>query len=518
MRINHCDVLIIGSGIAGLYLSYKLAILNPNLKINLITKSNINNSNSRYAQGGIAAVINKSSKDLQSHITDTLNAGGNLNDKKVVEFVINNANFVIEDLIKLGVQFDKNSHNDFHFGLEGGHSNPRILHCKDYTGLEIIESLIIKIKQFNNINIVENCRIIKLSNNSISNNSQKNNSSFLSLGINLSNNKLVCFKSDILVIASGGLGQVFDNTTNPKISSGDGIYLASEIGAVIENLQYIQFHPTALKRELNEEFNSLISEAIRGFGAYIVNQENFRFLLEYDKRGELATRDIITNGIIKHIKQNTHNKIFLDLRHLNILELKNEFPTIFQNLINKGYNPSLDLIPIIPAAHYQCGGIKINLDGETNIKNLYAVGEVANSGLHGNNRLASNSLLEALVFANQIALHISKYHQTNNHLILNQKNKKINSQEVNKLSKTIQLIDIYEKSWCLENIKILKSKLTNFFFNFNTENINDVKSSILNIETEIKNKFNDYEISESLFDLKVIIVVIKLILKESNDN
>lgn len=381
---NYYDFSVVGSGLSGLTVSLELA---RRANVLLITKTSLQDSATNLAQGGIASVLDEKDS-FQNHIEDTLAAGSFHNNPEAVNYVVKNASKAIKWLTKQGVNFDKkNGHLDQR--LESGHKRARIIHAKDQTGKFIVEKLVEKVKQNRSITTLENTFCIDLI-------VKKK----LAVG-------MVCLMPDgtikkiiteAVILATGGLGQIYKWTTNPLISTADGFALAKRAGVQLADMEFIQFHPTALSSGKSPLF--LLSETLRGAGAYIVNNRGERFVDEH------LPRDIVSQEIFK--MQSSGKNCFLDLRHLeNIFLLKN-FPNIYKTLRKFGFDPSADLIPITPAAHYSCGGVKVNLKGETSVKNLYAVGEVARTGLHGANRLASNSLLEAVVFALSIARSIKK--------------------------------------------------------------------------------------------------------------
>lgn len=404
--MKNVDVIIVGSGVAGLSMSIKLAELRSDLSIAVFTKSDDFESNTRYAQGGIAGVFDLKQDSFQDHINDTLNAGGGLCNEEIVKKIVFSAPERILELEKWGVDFTKNRAGEKEAVLEGGHSFPRVIHSKDQTGSEVENSLLKKIKEFPSIQMYKHYRVIELL-------SERENGGIVLKGVKVLDSISECIKvifSKVVVLSSGGCGQLFQFTTNPKIATGDGIALAKKVGAIVKGMNFIQFHPTAFyEKDVSPMF--LISEAVRGAGAYIVNQNENRFVFDYDARGELATRDIVTKSILSELKNTNQEHVYLDCRHIDLEKFQRSFPTILAYCERKGFLINRDLIPIVPAAHYQCGGIVVDENGETNIQNLYAIGECSNTGMHGKNRLASNSLLEALAFAhfsaNKIAHTIS---------------------------------------------------------------------------------------------------------------
>lgn len=390
MNTKRSDILVVGSGVSGLFFALKTAKARPDLSITILTKSEAKNSNTRYAQGGIAVVTDLLNDSFEKHIQDTIKAGGNKGDKAVIEMVVTQAQDRLKELIDFEVEFDKNSTGNWDLGLEGGHSEHRILHHKDISGLEIEEKLLIQISKFSTIQILEDNIVLDLI--------KHDEKCIGAYSYNKTSKKCELFLAKKTLLCTGGCGQVFLYTTNPEIGTGDGVAMAHRIGADISDMQYIQFHPTALyEKDRNPYF--LISEAVRGFGAHIVNQQQKRFVFDYDKRGELATRDIVSNAIGSELEKTGQTTAFIDCRHLDYNAFLKHFPTITQYCKNVGINVQTDLIPIVPVAHYQCGGITVDHESKTSIENLYAIGECSRTGLHGNNRLASNSLLEALVFA-----------------------------------------------------------------------------------------------------------------------
>ncbi len=376
------NFLIIGSGVAGLNLALKLSQKGT---VILATKSHLKESNSSYAQGGIASVSTKQNPadSFQKHIDDTMVAGHHHNNLEAVKILVENGPTIINELKNLGVNFSNE------LGREGGHSENRIHHVGDYTGQAITEAFIKKVEEDKNITILENCFAHDII--------IKNQNCFGAIFI-YQEKQLNIFAGST-VLATGGIGQIFTKTTNPKIATGDGIAMAIRSHIELEDLQYIQFHPTALDNGDSPLF--LISEAVRGEGAKLINNQEEYFMEKAHHLKDLAPRDIVSEEIYKqHAKG---NKVFLDCRKFSKSFLEKRFPKIYQKLKTKKITMESDLIPVTPAAHYSCGGIKVNLKGETNIKNLYACGEVACTKVHGTNRLASNSLLEALVFGNLLA-------------------------------------------------------------------------------------------------------------------
>ncbi len=378
------DVVIVGSGIAGLYSALNLS---SNMKILILTKKELTLCNSALAQGGIAGVYKSPDDDPEIHKQDTFIAGGYENNPETLDILVNEAKIDLEKIIRVGVSFDKTSDGDYHRTLEGGHTRHRIFHYADATGYEILTTLIGAVKKLPNVDLLENSLLCDL---------KKTNTGF-SFDV-LQNNQHLYYNSHFCILATGGIGRVYKYTTNSAIATGDGIAFAHKLGVKIKNLNYIQFHPTAFNnKETRECF--LISEAVRGEGAYLRNCNGERFMQNYDERLELAPRDVVSNSIMLETKKTGSDKFFLDITHKDPDFIKKRFPMIFKNLSQQGFDLTRDLIPIYPCQHYLMGGIEVDKDSQTPVSGLFACGECSCTGVHGNNRLASNSLLEALVFS-----------------------------------------------------------------------------------------------------------------------
>jgi len=400
--MRNLDYLIIGSGIAGLTYAIKVSQNNPNAKVAIVTKSDENESNTKYAQGGIAIVIDQISDSYEQHIQDTLKAGDGLCDLEVVKMVVTEGPKRFNELVNWGVNFDKKSTGDYDLGLEGGHTKNRILHHKDITGFEIEQTLLRQIHQSKNIEILSQHFAVDLITQHQLHpiNGSETTRCFGAYVFNASTQKIETFASKITLLATGGVGQIYQNTTNPFIATGDGIAMAYRAKAKIANMEFIQFHPTALYYpKIKPSF--LITEAVRGFGAFLRNRKGERFMHRYDERGELASRDIVSRAIDAELKKRGDRNVYLDCRHLDHVAFEKHFPNIVAKMAEIGLDLKKDMIPVVPAAHYLCGGISVNQDGQSSIENLFACGETTHTGLHGGNRLASNSLLEALVYAHK---------------------------------------------------------------------------------------------------------------------
>lgn len=403
MKHSKYSAVIIGGGIAGLYAALKIAQKNKlSDGLLLITKSKLGESNSRYAQGGIVAVLKENKKDSVSlHVSDTLKAGAGLSDFNVAKFISQNSDKVIKDLLYLGVEFDKNSHDNFFLTLEAAHSVKRILHSGgDATGKGIENALVKKVMQNPDIEVYEQTLAIELLINSDS------ECKGLIAFNDLTQEYEVIYSSSV-ILASGGLGQLYKHTTNPPVATGDGIALAYNAAAIIQDMEFIQFHPTALALDMDEN-KFLISEAVRGEGAKLVDANGVKFMHKYHEKEELAPRDIVTRAIFNEMQEQNLNNVYLDTTHLDKSMLQQRFPNITRICEENGIDISKDLIPVSPAAHYSMGGVKTNIEGKTSIRGLYAIGEVASTSLHGANRLASNSLLECVICAYELAKDLTK--------------------------------------------------------------------------------------------------------------
>ncbi len=387
------DVIIAGTGAGGLYSAINLP---QNLKILLITKRELILCNSALAQGGIAAVYKPEDDSTRLHTNDTLIAGGFKNNPDSLKILVTEAANEIEKIISLGVDFDKDENGKLHRTLEGGHSRRRIFHHKDSTGFEITTKLQETVKKMPNIDILENALLCKV----------KKTSTGFSADISV-NEEHQTFNSRYFIMATGGIGRVYDFTTNSAIATGDGIALAYEMGANIKNLSLIQFHPTAFNNKHTREC-FLISEAVRGEGAYLRNKDKERFMGNYDERLELAPRDVVSHAIVTEGRRLDSDEFYLDITHKDPEFLKKRFPMIYKYLLSQDIDMTTDMIPIYPCQHYLMGGINVNTKSMTSVDGLYAVGECSHTGVHGNNRLASNSLLEALVFGRQAAEDIAE--------------------------------------------------------------------------------------------------------------
>lgn len=401
------DVLVLGAGIAGLTTAIKLAKARPDLKITVLTKTNENESNTAWAQGGVAAVWDKKHDSYEKHVEDTLDAGDGLCVEKIVEIVVHEGPERVQEIINWGARFDKKETTDqYDLGREGGHSENRILHYKDITGWEIQRTLLEELGRYPNIEFHEHYFAIDL----LTQHHMGYTIIRVTPGIECygayvldkRTGTIETFLAKITVLATGGTGQVYKNTTNPAIATGDGIAMAYRAKGRVENMEFVQFHPTSLYNPAGENPSFLISEAVRGFGAILRTRQGEEFMHKYDPRGSLAPRDIVARAIDREIKQRGEDCMYLDCTHLDKEGFIAHFPNIYKKCLSIGIDPMKDFIPVTPACHYMCGGVRTDEMGRSSIDRLYAAGECTCTGLHGANRLASNSLLEGLVFAHRI--------------------------------------------------------------------------------------------------------------------
>ena len=400
------DLLILGTGIAGLSIAVKAAEKYPKRNIAIVTKLIPEESNTQYAQGGIAVVLDKLEDSFQNHIKDTLISGDGHCRKKVVNHVVRNAPKRLKELIRWGAQFDKKTDTLLALEREGGHSHNRIVHHKDITGSEVIRALLHTARELPNITFLDHHFALDL----LLDSSRKK--CFGIMALHQLSGTIIPLKAKNTVIATGGVGHIFGHTSNPSIATGDGSAMALRAGARTRDMAFVQYHPTVLYQP-GVSMPFLISEAVRGAGAHIRNAAGERFVLQYDPRGELATRDIVSRCIYEEMKRTGKSHVFLDATLLSYSHFQNTFPTILKKCESIGIDIRKDWIPIVPAQHYLCGGISVDKNGQTSIQQLYACGESSYTGLHGANRLASNSLLEALVYAHEIVLHIGKHLRKN---------------------------------------------------------------------------------------------------------
>ena len=398
------DYLVIGSGAAGLSFALKAA---EHSHVIVVTKGEMNECNTNYAQGGICCVTYEPDT-FQKHIDDTMVCGGGICDMQAVELVVTRAPQLMKDLVQWGTRFDKTREGRYELAREGGHSEYRILHHKDVTGAEIERTLISQVKSHRNIEVLEyHFAIDLLTQHHLGQLVTRHTEGIECYGayvMDLKRGRIKTILSRVTVIATGGVGNVYNVTTNPGVATGDGIAMAHRAKAVIENMEFIQFHPTALYNP-GERPSFLISEALRGFGAILKTQDGKEFMQKYHPMGSLAPRDVVARSIDNEMKVRGDDYVFLDITHRDPKETVSHFPNIYRKCLSIGIDITKEMIPVAPAAHYCCGGVKVDLNGETSIRRLYALGETSCTGLHGANRLASNSLTEAVVYADQAARH-----------------------------------------------------------------------------------------------------------------
>ncbi|NTW26590.1 MAG: L-aspartate oxidase, partial [Lentimicrobium sp.] len=397
------DFLVIGTGIAGLSYALKVA---PFGKVCIVTKSEAQESATRYAQGGIAAVM-YTPDTYEKHIRDTMIAGDELSDPEIVRITITESTDRVKELIDWGVSFDRNQSGQYDLAKEGGHSEFRVLHHKDQTGAEIEGSLLKRVKEIKNIEILENHFAVDLITehhlNGESGSNQEHITCFGAYVLNKSNHHIITILAKTTMLATGGAGNVYATTTNPPIATGDGIAMVQRARGDIEKMEFIQFHPTSLYNPA-EKPSFLITEALRGSGAILKTRQGKEFMQKYDARLSLAPRDIVARAIDNELKISGDDYVCLDARHLDMPVILSHFPAIYAKCLSIGIDMTKVMIPVVPAAHYTCGGIKADAFGRSSINNLYASGECASTGLHGANRLASNSLLESLVFSHRATI------------------------------------------------------------------------------------------------------------------
>ncbi len=395
---HESDVLIIGAGAAGLSLALRLA---PRLRIAILAKATLLESNTRYAQGGVSVVMDENDS-IASHVADTLEAGAGLCDEETVHFVVSHGPECIRDLIQQGVDFTRDKDSDgesrYHLTREGGHSHRRVIHAADATGLEIQSSLLAQVKAHANITLHESHLMLDLIHN-------KDQGCLGAYVFERTKKEVICFRARTTVLATGGAGKVYLYTSNPDVATGDGIAMAWRAGCRVANMEFIQFHPTCLYSPGADSF--LITEAVRGEGGRLLLPNGERFMERFDPRGELAPRDIVARAMDHEMKRLGAECIYLDLSHKPAEFIRAHFPTVYARCQKLGIDMCMEPVPVVPAAHYTCGGVMTDHNGCTDLPGLYAIGEVAFTGLHGANRMASNSLLECLVLARSAAAHIA---------------------------------------------------------------------------------------------------------------
>ncbi|MDW3212066.1 MAG: L-aspartate oxidase [Reichenbachiella sp.] len=499
------DFLIIGSGLAGLTYALKVARRFPDKTVAIVTKAAANESNTKYAQGGMAVVIDTVTDSYDQHIEDTLIAGDGLCDRDIVEMVVKEAPDRLKELLSWGAEFDKNNLGDFDLGREGGHSQNRILHHKDITGFELEETLLEQVNQCSNISLLSHHFAVDLiTNHHIQEwKGREDNKCYGAYVLDEETGKIETYLSKIVLLASGGIGQVYQNTTNPKVATGDGVAMAYRAKALIKHMEFVQFHPTALY-DTRPGQTFLISEAVRGFGAILRNRKGELFMAKYDERKELASRDIVSRAIDSELKKSGDEHVYLDCRHLDPDGFENHFPNIIQKCKELGIDWKQRMIPVVPAAHYLCGGVATNEFGQTQIASLYACGECACTGLHGANRLASNSLLEALIFAHRC------YEKS--------------SEEIEKVLELAEVPDWSEEGTTNPKELILithnKKEVQAIMSNYvgivrSNERLNRASNRLKVLYEETEDLYKRTKISPQLSELRNLITIAYLIVKQS---
>lgn len=501
MKYSKYSAVVIGSGIAGLYSALKLEQqLNLPDGILLITKSELGESNSYYAQGGMVAVLKSNKNDsVSSHVADTIKAGAGLSELNTIKFISENSDKVVKDLLTFGVEFDRDENGNFTLTKEAAHSVNRILHSGgDATGREMEIALCHTLQNHKNIKVYENSLAVDLL--------VENNTCDGVVIFHEKNNEYETVYCKTLILATGGLGQLYKYTTNPVGATGDGFALAYNVGAELQDMEFVQFHPTALAFDDKKNHNRfLISEAVRGEGAKLCNKDRVQFMYKYDERKELAPRDIVARSIFQEMKATNTTNVYLDTSDIPRDKLIKRFPTIANKCLDNGIDITKDLIPVAPAAHYFMGGVKTNLKGETSIKGLYAIGEVSSTGLHGGNRLASNSLLECVVCAYEVAEFLR-----NSDL----------SFDIPKNEKFDKIISKYEIPNVENKIDVqnLKSKLKDLMWNNvgiyrNEKSLNDAINGLNKLEKEFPKQ--DKYLSKEEYEFKNMLISARLIVKSA---
>ena len=500
------DILVIGTGISGLTFAIKVAEENPEISLTLISKGDINEGNTRYAQGGIAVVRNLKKDSTEKHIKDTMIAGDGICNSKVVKFVVEEANKRLDELIKWGTAFDKKE-EQLELGIEGGHSEKRIVHYKDQTGKQIQEVLTAKVKSFSNITILENHTLVDLITDHHSR--SKMNRCYGAYIISQEEEEIIKIGAKITILSTGGAGSLYAYTTNPTVATGDGLGAAYRAKVQMDGLPFVQFHPTALRDKIEHNV-FLITEAVRGEGGKLINSSQERFMLKIDPRGELAPRDIVAREIQKQIEKQEENFVLLDGSEISEKRWKSHFPTIYNTCKSIGIFLPKDPIPVVPAAHYFCGGIIVNHQSESSLKGLYAIGECSATGLHGANRLASNSLLEALVFSHRAAIDCIK-----------SLNQDLPSKSFYDKLPEWNGYD-YSKNTTIQNVQVLREQLqqimTKYVGIFKTDDgLERAEKKINNIYLKVQKLYHENKLTNGLCELRNMVSIAYLLTKQAQE-
>lgn len=495
------DVLIIGSGAAGLSLALRLP---ANKKVAVLSKGSLTSASTYYAQGGVAAVLDKTDS-LESHVKDTLDAGAGLCHKAAVEFTVNHGPDCIQWLIDQGVAFTQNEGSPpnpekdqgYHLTKEGGHSHRRVIHAADATGLAISQTLIDKVRQAKNVDLFENRLAVDLI--TLKKLKQPGNACVGAYILDLQTEQVELFRANNTVLATGGASKAYLYTSNPDVATGDGIAMAWRAGCRVANMEFNQFHPTCLYHPQANSF--LITEAVRGEGGKLLLPNGQRFMDQFDPRAELAPRDIVARAIDHEMKRLGEKCLYLDISHKGEAFIKSHFPTIYDRCLELGLDITKEPMPIVPAAHYTCGGVMISQSGETDVKHLYAVGESTFTGLHGANRMASNSLLECFVYAFAAADHIAQQSDEP-------------SQAPIPAWDESQVTDSDEDVVISHNWDELRRFMWDYVGIVRTDKrLYRAKNRIELLQREITEYYSNYKISNDLIELRNLVLVAELIVR-----
>ena len=495
------DILIIGSGAAGLSLALKLA---DQSNVAILSKDALIEGATLYAQGGVSAALGKHDS-IESHVQDTLITGVGLCNPEIVRFVVERAQESIDWLVNMGVDFTRSNESSkttspFHLHKEGGHSHRRVIHAADATGKAIETTLESRVRKHKNIELFEHHVAVDLiTTHKLSKNRRRCTGAYV---LDSREKKVKVFRARNVVLATGGAGKVYLYTSNPDSCTGDGIAMASRIGCRIANMEFIQFHPTCLYHPMAKSF--LISEALRGEGAKLLLKNGNEFMHRYDKRQELAPRDIVAKAIDHEMKRLGHDCVYLDISNKSAEFIEQHFPNIYKHCLNLGINISTEPIPVVPAAHYTCGGVLINKNGQTDIPGLYAIGEVSYSGLHGANRMASNSLLECFVFAHSTYKHIQQ------NLSESDMPEKIPEWDESRVTNSDEEV-VVSHNW---------DEIRRFMWDYvgivrTTKRLHRAHHRIKLLQSEISEYYGNFRITKDLIELRNLALVAELIIKSA---
>ncbi len=495
------DILIIGSGAAGLSLALKLA---DQSNVAILSKDALIEGATLYAQGGVSAALDKHDS-IESHVQDTLKTGVGLCNPEIVRFVVERARESIDWLVNMGVDFTRSNESSkttspFHLHKEGGHSHRRVIHAADATGKAIETTLESRVRKHKNIELFEHHVAVDLiTTHKLSKNRRRCTGAYV---LDSREKKVKVFRARNVVLATGGAGKVYLYTSNPDSCTGDGIAMASRIGCRIANMEFIQFHPTCLYHPMAKSF--LISEALRGEGAKLLLKNGNEFMHRYDKRQELAPRDIVAKAIDHEMKRLGHDCVYLDISNKSAEFIEQHFPNIYKHCLNLGINISTEPIPVVPAAHYTCGGVLINKNGQTDIPGLYAIGEVSYSGLHGANRMASNSLLECFVFAHSTYKHIQQ------NLSESDMPEKIPEWDESRVTNSDEEV-VVSHNW---------DEIRRFMWDYvgivrTTKRLHRAHHRIKLLQSEITEYYGNFRITKDLIELRNLALVAELIIKSA---